>query len=116
MKAVFDGAMLLVLGPQYVPIELQSATSDRDDPKGVLRWHEKGDVTKPPFSAAYLARHADPLRNPLNNEITKFIFLARFDPLAKDILLYVGVQGLTYITLYALTDWMTKRPAGEQFG
>lgn len=111
LKAVFDGAMLLVLGPKYVPITLRPAASDRDDPNGILRWHGgKGDVTRAPFSSAYLAQHADPLRNPLNNEITKLIFLARFDPLAKDMLLYVGVQGLTYISLYALTDWMTQRP------
>lgn len=107
LKALFDGAMYLAYGPDYHPPRLTGLSDESGGSSGYLSGlqHEP-DVRAEPFSITHLASQSEKHRNPLNNRVASLLFLARFDQVTKDLLKFVGVQGLTYVSLYAFTDWM----------
>ena len=43
---------------------------------------------------------------PLENSVSRWLYTARFDPLSKNLLLMLGTQGLTYVSLYSALDYM----------
>lgn len=120
LKALFDGAMLLVYGPGYYPPVLTNLTETDDRPSTYLGgFNSPADVRVDPFSPAYLQQKVDRNLDPTDESVPMLLFLARFDLVTRDLLKFVGVQGLTYVTLYAFTDWMNdegwddKRIAAE---
>lgn len=107
LKALFDGAMYLAYGTSYFAPPLTNLTDDDDTPSTYLSGYDRNpDVRADPYSAAYSKAKVDDRLDPLDDTVALLLFLARYDPIAKDLLKYVGVQGLTYVTLYAFTDWM----------
>ena len=107
LKAVFDGAMMLAMGPSYHRFQLTDLKADKDeDKKHITGFEFEGDVTVYPFSGKHLyARHG--LKDDyLDDPMTRNVFLSRYDEISLSILKYTGVQGLSYLTLYAYRDWM----------
>jgi hypothetical protein len=107
LKAVFDGAMILATQPdgRFEPFELECivevATDKRNDRPS------DGNVLVEPFD-----RWIPPVIAPKkviaskNYEPEDMIFQARFDPIAKGMLLHLGHNGPDFRTLYSLLDWM----------
>lgn len=107
LKAVFDGAMFLAIGSTYHPFELLHPTAcDQADLQFLQGLPYPADVRVEPFSTQYIGQRASRLLDPLNDPVTRSIFLARYDDMTRSILKYTGVQGLSYVTLYAYRDWM----------
>ncbi|PZP47860.1 MAG: hypothetical protein DI601_02275 [Azospirillum brasilense] len=107
LKAVFDGAMYIVRGPDYLPPDLTHLTAEHPEDETFVRGlPDVADVTVEPFSARHTGAKAEQLRNPLQHPVSTMIFLARYDDVTRAILKFTGVQGLSYITLYAYRDWM----------
>lgn len=107
LKALFDGAMYLAFGTRYFAPPLTNLT-DSDGTCSTLlsRYNREPDVRVEPYSDACCQAKTNSSLNPLDNTVAKLLFLARYDSVTKDLLKFVGVQGLTYVTLYAFTDWM----------
>ncbi|WP_230782477.1 hypothetical protein [Sphingomonas sp. Leaf37] len=107
LKAVFDGAMYLTYGSSYFAPAL-TGLSDSDDrhadfsPSG----NYEPDVRAEPFSPVAIASKIDRIEDPFGKTVSQLLFLARYDQITKDLLKFVGVQKLTYVTLYAFVDWM----------
>ncbi|MEO8722920.1 MAG: hypothetical protein ABI395_05260 [Sphingobium sp.] len=107
LKAVFDGALYIALGPDYHPPNLQNLTAEKPiDKSWELGLPYPGDVRVDPFSKKQIRKRVAKWRTPLEDPVARMIFLARYDDLVCAILKYTGVQGLTYMTLYAYRDWM----------
>lgn len=107
LKALFDGAMYIAAGPSYCPFELVRPSSEEPaDRQMVSGLPYPGDVRVEPFSDGYLKVHHGLDERLLDDPLTRSLFLARYDDVTKAILKYTGVQGLTYLTLYAYRDWM----------
>lgn len=107
LKAVFDGAMYLVYGSSYFAPPLTNLT-DSNDRHATFRatGNYLPDVRVEPFSPAAMASKIDGVYNPFGHSVSTLLFLARYDQVTRDLLKFVGVQQLTYVTLYAFTDWM----------
>lgn len=107
LKALFDGAMYIATGPTYCPMELvRPSAESAADLHMVSGLPYPGDVTVEPFSLAYLKVRHGLEDHFLDDPLTRSLFLARYDDVTRAILKYTGVQGLTYLTLYAYRDWM----------
>lgn len=107
LKALFDGAMYIAAGPTYHPLELvRPEAESADDRHMVSGLPYPGDVTVEPFSEAYSKVRHGLHEHHLDDPLTRSLFLARYDDVTRAILKYTGVQGLTYMTLYAYRDWM----------
>jgi hypothetical protein len=107
LKAVFDGAMFIAVGLRYHPPGLHDPRSDDPtDHAFVLGLPGDADVRVEPFSLGQIGKKIAAWRDPLEDPVARMIFLARYDAITRAILKFVGVQGLTYISLYAFRDWM----------
>lgn len=115
LKALFDGAMYIAFGPSYHPLELVQPTAESlDDRSMVSGLSYPGDVTVEPFSKTHLNSRHGLDEKFLNDPLTRSLFLARYDDVARAILKYTAVQGLTYLTLYAFRDWMKDDDWSDQ--
>jgi hypothetical protein len=107
LKALFDGAMYIAMGPSYHPFELIRPSAEHAaDSAMILRLPYPGDVTVEPFSQDHMNALHDLSESHLDDPLTRNLFLARYDEISKAILKYTGVQSLSYATLYAFRDWM----------
>lgn len=107
LKALFDGAMFIASGPSYYPIELVNPSAEEAaDRSMVSGLPYPGDVGVEPFSRTYLNVRHGLDDHYLDDPLTRSLFLARYDDVTRAILKYTGVQGLTYLSLYAYRDWM----------
>ncbi len=69
---------------------------------------EEGDVMTSPFSQAQIAGNIPGGCGDLIRPLERWIFMARNDALTLDMLRFLGVNGPTWITLYALKDYMNS--------
>lgn len=67
---------------------------------------ENIDININPFCQKVIDSRIPLFCNPLNDDVDRVIFLARYDETIKNILLYTGCNKLSYITLYAYKDWI----------
>lgn len=113
LKAVFDGAMFLYLGKIYQPIIFGAAEAHAvADQPFIRHLPESADVRVDPFSQIEINKTVVSTEYPFDNPVSTMLFAARYDYVVRDILKYIGVQNLTYVTLYALHDWMTMKECG----
>lgn len=113
LKAVFDGAMFLYLGKTYEPIKFGVAKAHEvADQPFIRHLPESVDVRVEPFSQIEINKRVTSNEYPFSHQVSTMLFAARYDHVVCDILKYIGVQNLTYVTLYALYDWMTMTGEG----
>lgn len=67
---------------------------------------EEGDAMTSPFSQAQIAGKIPGGCGDLIRPLERWVFMARHDALTLDMLRFLGVNGPTWITLYALKDYM----------
>ncbi|GGJ56474.1 hypothetical protein CDQ92_11030 [Sphingopyxis bauzanensis] len=108
LKAVFDGAMYLAYGSSYFAPPLTNLT-DENDRHATFRpgGNYLADVRVEPFSPSMVGARNLGGRDPFGHAVSTLLFLARYDQVTKNLLKFVGVQKLTYVTLYAFKDWMS---------
>lgn len=107
LKALFDGAMFIAMGPRYHPFELTRPTAEHFEDQNFLSYFEgPGDLTVDPFSPRHLLTRHRLSDSHLDDPLTRSLFLARYDTTVQALLKYIGYHGLTFVSLYALRDWM----------
>lgn len=67
-----------------------------------------GSVLTDPFSAKWSAAAIPASYGQLHRPTERMLFMARSDGLARDMLRFLGVNGPTWISLYALKDYMKR--------
>ena len=65
----------------------------------------------PPFSPASVNWRYIPADDPMNHPVARWIFLARHNDVAKHLLHFLGVNGITWISLYAALDFLRSNKA-----
>ncbi len=107
LKAIFDGAMYLAAGRQYFPFKLAKPEAVRTaDASWMYSLPDETDPRVEPFSVTQVDEKIDRWHDPMKDPVSRVIFLARYDELTRNLLKFLGVQGLNYISLYGLRDWM----------
>lgn len=107
LKTIFDGAFYIAGGSTYPPFPLlELEARDTADLRGRRPAPTDGDIRVEPFSSSWARESYVYRAGPLSDAVAALIYFARTDAVAKAILKFTGVQGLSYITLYAWRDWM----------
>jgi hypothetical protein len=115
LKAVYDGAMYLAWGLDHGGTELYGFCTANERPTNYLSgFNQVADVQVEPFSQNVIVRCCHEWENPLVDTVSKLIFLARYDQVTKAMLKYIGVNGITYMSTYALRDWMKQEGWDDQ--
>lgn len=107
LKAVLDGAFYLNRGKDFFPFKLLQLVHLDDSCRYEFR--ENGyEVIAAPFSANssnWISTWRSP-RTPFNTFEAAMLFLAREDESSRGLLQFLGLQGCTWISLYALLDFL----------
>ncbi|PQA79798.1 hypothetical protein C5F52_28350 [Limnohabitans sp. TS-CS-82] len=107
LKAVLDGALYLQHGKDFRPFQLLDLVNLENDLRHGM---PRGDyeVIAAPFSSnsANLITKWRSASNPFGNFVTTMLWLAREDESSRGLLQFLGLQGCTWISLYALLDFM----------
>lgn len=107
LKTLYDGALIITDGHHRDPISELFDARKRTTRRGI-----EGNILAAPFSEDYIKetntrRHYDDAK--AIDLVSKWIFLARTDLAARGILSFLGVNGATWISLYAAKDYMKTR-------
>lgn len=107
LKTIYDGAMYISYGEDYRPIEFLDLVNLTEEKRSRKL---QGNFLASPFSSdcanwIFLNKAA---YNPFGNFTSTMLFLARNDEKAKGMLQFLGVNGITWISLYALLDFMRQ--------
>jgi len=107
IKAIFDGALYIQYGDDYRSINLQELVHLPDENR-VRRL--VGNVLASPFSRKYQEwSYARQPRNcPFNCFASAMLFLSRHDENSRGMLQFLGSNGVTWISLYALLDFIKQ--------
>jgi hypothetical protein len=61
-----------------------------------------------PFSPSWASWTFEPIEDPERNAVSLFLFLSHISQTARDMLMFLGANGPSWVTLYALKDFMEK--------
>lgn len=112
LKALYDGAMVISHGHHRQPFTELYDVTERTTIRDVA-----GDFLSYPFSARQIARtgsSADFDNAIAAGVVASWIFLARYDDAARGILAFLGVNGPTWISLYACKDYVAKQGGWDE--
>jgi len=104
LKAIYDGAMYVHrLGDYHVwpmerPIERHDVTLENLE----LRFPFE------PFSEEWSSWMFETVEDPHRNPVSLYLFLAHYSDVVKSMLLFLGANGPSWISLYALKDFMEQ--------
>lgn len=102
LKALFDGAMLVSRegdfrsSPASRPIEYLSGDINDFQLRAPFE----------PFCGDWASWTFKSIENPTRHPVSLFLFLAHFSATAKQMLIFLGANGVSWISLYALKDFM----------
>ncbi|MEJ5118427.1 hypothetical protein WH158_13500 [Gluconobacter cerinus] len=107
LKTLFDGAMLIFFDENYLCHEVRITNYNGNS---IYIDQSNVDITVDPFSENYIQEYVpeDIYCDLGDARVPRTIFLSRYDKVTKDILKYIGYQKISYITLYAINDWLLK--------
>jgi hypothetical protein len=107
LKALFDGALFATRGRSYTPMPLHELVDLKAD-QIVLNDTAREPIAEPFSSEWPQWRHNAMLMSmAMARAPARFLFLTRYDELARGMLQFLGTNGVTWISLYALKDFMT---------
>jgi len=109
LKALFDGAMYVYMPGKYRPLQLGELYDLDEDRR--LGYLGEGDPLVAPFSPTSIAWRYRPSVSPMEHPVSRWIFLARHIDVAKHLLQFLGVNGITWISLYAALDFLKSNKA-----
>lgn len=110
LKALYDGALVVLYGRHHDPLQwLWDEQSRSSVPVG------EADVLVPPFSEARVRRtdRASDREDAAIDPVSKWIYVARGDRIVRGLLSFFGVNGVSWITLYAALDYMKNEDWDE---
>lgn len=108
LKAVFDGALNLC-APEYLPFRLGPLVNLEEE-----RWCGSMDLDAPPTTSPFSLNWSTwnyprtSTHSPFLSPITSLVFLAANDPVSNDMLRFIGFNGPTWVTLYAMRDFIRQ--------
>lgn len=112
LKALYDGALTIRFGYHHQPFtELYDAIENR------TYRNLAGDVLSNPFSDRQIARtsRSSDFENAMAaGRVAEWIYLARCDEAARGILAFLGVNGATWISLYAAKDYIKQEGGWDE--
>jgi len=103
LKALFDAALIVGRGAEFNPFPLEDMyelDQERIQPP------KNGNILAFPFSDEYINTKVSTHFNPLPHFFGRVIFQARYDAVTREILSFLGVNGITWISLYAALDYL----------
>jgi hypothetical protein len=112
LKQLFDGALFLHHGPDFRPERLGDLIDlDADRRLGVY----DAARSATPFSPALLAQSTpDDLDRAQAHPLWSVLYLARGDSQVRGMLDMLGAHGVTFVSLYALRDFMRTAGFGDE--
>lgn len=112
IKSLWDGAFYIEKGLAYRPlrfIDLLDLSSNKPYPIG------KSNPLSQIFTGRRpMGRHQRGWLNPFIYFVSMAIYQARYDDVSRGMLQFVGFNGVTWISLYALLDFMKKNGWDEK--
>ena len=109
LKALFDGAMLLHRKGDYRLLPVDRTVEHSGAGFGDFQLRHPFE----PFSADWKRWTFDSSESPMRHPVSTFLFLAHYSQTAKDMLLFLGANGVSWISLYALKDFMAHEKWSE---
>ena len=109
LKAIFDGAMLVHRMGDYQCLRLLRPVEHLDVGFDAFQLQYPYE----PFSLAWKSWKFDPLEDPFRHPVSTFLFLAHYCDTTKNLLLFLGANGVSWISLYALKDFMGNEGLSE---
>jgi hypothetical protein len=103
LKAILDGAIYLMHGKDYRPFPLFDLVDLENDRRHGTHGSDFEVIAAPFSSNSANWRCA---QNPFGNFAAAMLWLAREDESSRGLLQFLGLQGCTWIALYALLDFM----------
>lgn len=101
LKALFDGALFLA---GYDTSDVQLGALHQYPGENRVTKPSTFDVLASPFSQKHLLKEIDKFDNPSDDLIANAVFLCRTDKACHEILSLLGVNGVTWVSLYAALD------------
>jgi hypothetical protein len=114
LKALFDGA-LHIERRNYYPLRLKELRVKNSAPFPL----HLSNVLAHPFSDEYIQTRLAGEFNPLGSFLAQSIFMARYDDATRLLLSFLGMNGVTWISLYGAKDllpdygWTDKQIAAK---
>ncbi|HAU77181.1 MAG TPA: hypothetical protein DCW88_17130 [Agrobacterium sp.] len=109
LKAIFDGAMLVHRLGDYQRSRLLRPVEHLDVSFDAFQLQYPFE----PFSSAWKAWKFDPLEDPFRHPVSILLFLAHYCGTTKNMLLFLGANDVSWISLYALKDFMANEGLSE---
>jgi hypothetical protein len=104
LKALLDGSLYIQRG-DYAGLHTEALIDLRTGAQhGIIQ----GNVLADPFSPTWLNTTVPRAYGDLSTPTERMIYMARDDVITRGMLSFLGVNGPTWITLYALRDYMKK--------
>ncbi|KMO25794.1 hypothetical protein VQ02_34355 [Methylobacterium variabile] len=109
IKALYDGAMTVTMRDNYYPWRLELPIEE----SGVKHLHLRLKIPAQPFSPDWDNWKFQVHDCPFRHKVAMYLFLSHFDDTVKNILLFLGVNGTTWISLYAIKDFISQQGWNE---
>ncbi|MEA3010718.1 MAG: hypothetical protein QOJ91_2410 [Sphingomonadales bacterium] len=103
LKALMDGA-LTIRNSDFHPFPLEQLIGPQARRYGVL----EGNPLVEPYSEKLLKKPLTYVYGDLSDQTDRLLFQSRHDRTTRDMLSFMGVNGATWIALYAMRDYMRK--------
>ena len=110
LKAIYDGALYIYCLGDYFPWQIGrpvEADLFQDDCFSLV-------IATEPFSPDWKNWRFAASESPFLHRVSLYLFLAHFDETVKNMMMFLGVNGPTWITLYALKDFIGQAGWSEQ--
>jgi hypothetical protein len=102
LKALYDGAFFIARRGDYAPWPLEQPLEVIQLSSADLELRSPFD----PFSPSWSTWRFDSIEDPERDTVSLFLFLSHQSQTARDMLMFLGANGPTWVTLYALKDFM----------
>lgn len=110
IKALYDGAMIFNLRGGYSVWPLEPPIEHSPVRQQDLRLR----IPAQPFSPQWKNWMFESQNDPFRHLVGTYLFLAHFDETVKHMLVFLGVNGPTWISLYAIKDFIGKAGWSEE--
>lgn len=104
LKALFDGALYVDRRGNYAPWALGNPVETLHLSAGDTELRSPFE----PFCADWAKWTFKSTECPYRHPVSLFLFLAHYSAISKDMLIFLGANGPTWVSLYAMKDFMTN--------
>jgi len=103
LKALMDGGLFIIRGMSYSPMRFGQLIDENE----LARPIQEVDVLVEPFSATIIKEEFNKLPSQTSFSLVgRYIYQSRYDSLTRGILSFLGVNGISWVSLFAVKDYM----------